>query len=117
MSKTTVPATPSLKEAAAAALEDWGPLEEATGQAMATSGLTLWSEGIQEVGVWECAPGPSRWRLETHEMVHIVAGRMTVTVDGGAPQALVAGDVAIFPSGWSGTWEIEETLRKVYVIF
>jgi len=30
---------------------------------------------------------------------------------------LVTGDTAVFPRGWSGTWEIAETLRKLYVIF
>ena len=25
-------------------------------------------------GVWECTPGPSRWLLETHEVIHLVAG-------------------------------------------
>jgi uncharacterized cupin superfamily protein len=118
MSDVTVPATAFLHDAAAVGdLEDWGPLEEATGAAMATSGRTLWQEGDSEVGVWECAPGPSRWVLETHEFVQIVGGRMTVTVDGGEPVELGPGDAAVFPRGWSGTWEIHETLRKVYVIF
>ncbi len=35
------PATPCLAAAAAAELDDWGPLEEATGDEMKTSGLTL----------------------------------------------------------------------------
>ncbi len=81
-------------------------------------GLHLWKgQGDQEVGIWECTPGPSRWLLETHEFIQVVAGRMTVTVDGGGPLELAAGDTAVFPKGWSGTWDIAETLRKVYVIF
>jgi hypothetical protein len=56
--------TPFLADAADAKLEDWGPLEEATGEPMQTSGTTLWSgEGDQDTGVWECTPGPSRWTL------------------------------------------------------
>jgi hypothetical protein len=35
--------TPFLADAADAKLEDWGPLEEATGEPMQTSGTTLWS--------------------------------------------------------------------------
>jgi uncharacterized cupin superfamily protein len=42
---------------------------------------------------------------------------MTVTPDGGTPTEIAAGDVAVFRRGWSGTWEIHETLRKVYAIF
>ena len=53
-----ITATPFLAAAADAKLEDWGPLEEATGEPMHTSGTTLWSgEGTQETGVWECTPG------------------------------------------------------------
>jgi len=111
------PATPYLAAAATAELEDWGPLEEATGEEMTTSGLTLWKDGDQEVGVWECTPGPSYWTLQTHEFVQILAGRMTVTPDGGEPTEIAAGDVAVFPRGWAGTWQIHETIRKVYVLF
>jgi uncharacterized cupin superfamily protein len=28
-----------------------------------------------------------------------------------------AGDVAVFPLGWTGIWDIHETVRKVYSIF
>jgi len=56
-----ITATPFLAAAADAKLEDWGPLDEATGEPMHTSGTTVWSgEGAQEAGVWECTPGPSR---------------------------------------------------------
>ena len=117
-------ATPFLATAADAKLEDWGPLDEATGDVMHTSGTTLWSgEGAQEtgvcpeVGVWECTAGPSRWKLEDNEFVHILSGRMTVTPDGGEPADIGPGDTAVFPRGWSGTWQIHETIRKVYVLF
>ena len=98
-------------------LEDWGPLEEATGAEMLTWGVTLWEDGDASAGVWECTPGPSRWLLDTHEVIHVVAGRMTVTPDGGEPTEIAVGDVAVFPKGWSGTWDIHEKLRKVYAIF
>src|SRR6266581_5790863 len=109
--------TPNLAGAATAELDDWGPLAEATGEEMRTSGITFWTDGDQEAGVWECTPGPSYWTLETHEFVQILAGRMTVTPDGGQPTEIGPGDVAVFPRGWAGTWLIHETIRKVYVIF
>jgi uncharacterized cupin superfamily protein len=117
MSEKTIPLTTFIRHADTAELEDWGALKEATGAEMATSGLTLWTDGDQEIGIWQCTPGPSRWLLETHEFVHIVGGRMTVTIDGGEPVELSKGDTAVFPKGWSGTWDIAETVRKVYVIF
>ena len=114
----TIPAiTPYLADATAADLEDWGPLEEATGEVMSTSGVELWADGDSSVGIWQCTPGPSRWTLETNEVVHIVAGRMTVTPDGGEPAEIAAGGVAVFPRGWTGSWHVQETIRKVYAIF
>jgi hypothetical protein len=85
---------------------------------MHTSGTTRWTgEGDQEAGVWECTAGPSRWSLETNEFVHILSGRMTVTPDGGEPADIGPGDTAVFPRGWTGTWRIHETIRKLYVLF
>jgi uncharacterized cupin superfamily protein len=98
-------------------LEDWGPLEEATGPEMQTSGLTLWESGAASSGIWECTAGPSRWILETNEFVHLLAGHMTVTPDAGDPVELGPGDAMVFPRGWTGTWVITETLRKLYVIY
>ncbi|MDT5287019.1 MAG: hypothetical protein QOF88_1908, partial [Mycobacterium sp.] len=28
-----------------------------------------------------------------------------------------SGDKAVFPKGWTGTWELHETVRKAYSIF
>jgi len=113
----TNPATPYLAAAATAELEDWGPLEEATGPEMTTSGLTLWKDGDQEAGVWECTPGPSHWTLETHEFVQILSGRMTVTPAGGQPIELGAGDIAVFARGWSVSCFLYRTVRNAYVLF
>jgi uncharacterized protein len=114
----TTAALPLIRDADRVELEDTGPLEEATGKEMKTSGLTLW-EGSDdaEAGIWECTSGPSRWELETNEFVHVLSGRMTVTRDGGSPVELGPGDTALFEKGWSGTWEIQTTIRKLYVIF
>jgi uncharacterized cupin superfamily protein len=115
---TTTIATPHLPDAAnVGELEDWGPLDEATGAPMQTCGVTIWEDGDASAGVWECTVGPSRWLLDTHEVIHLVAGRMTVTPDDGEPTEINAGDVAVFPKGWSGTWDIHEPVRKVYAIF
>jgi uncharacterized protein len=111
-------AAPTLTQAATMTeLEDWGPLEEATGPEMKTSGYTFWEDGSSSSGVWVCSPGPSYWELDTNEFVHIIGGSMSVTADGGEAVTLKSGDTMMFPRGWKGTWEIHETLRKLYVIF
>src|SRR4051812_41770550 len=99
------------------ALEDWGPLAEATGEPMTTRGLTLWENGPLSAGIWECTAGPSYWVQNENEVIQVLSGRMTVTIDGGEAVELGAGDLAVFPKGWSGTWDIHETIRKVYAIF
>lgn len=69
-------------------------------------------------GIWESDPGVSRWEFLTRgEIVHILAGKMTVTQDDGEPIELVAGSVAFFPLGWTGVWEVLEPVRKFYVVY
>ena len=76
-----ITATPFLAAAADAKLEDWGPLDEATGEPMNTSGTTLWSgDGAQEAGVWECMPGPSRWSLDA-QLVAAARRRLDAKAD------------------------------------
>ena len=107
----------ALRIAVNAELEDWGPLEEATGHSMATHGVELWAQGTASAGIWQCEPGPSHWVLDINEVIYLVAGRMTVTPDGGESKEIGVGDIAVFPLGWSGTWEIHETVRKIYSMF
>ena len=114
--------TTVLSAAATAELEDWGLLEEATSEEvpMQTHGLTLWTgpEGSgQETGIWQCTAGPSYWVQAENEFIYILSGSLTVTPDGGKPATFGAGDCAMFPRGWRGTWDLHETVRKVYVLF
>jgi uncharacterized cupin superfamily protein len=120
--------TTVLAAAATAELEDWGLLDEATdaGTPMQVHGLTMWSaaadagsddEGGPEAGTWQCTAGPSYWVQAENEFVYILSGSLTVTPDGGKPATFGAGDCAMFPRGWRGTWDLHETVRKVYVVF
>jgi uncharacterized protein len=114
--------TTVLSAAATAELEDWGLLEEATSAdtPMQVHGLTMWTgpEGSgQETGIWQCTAGPSYWVQEENEFIYLLSGSLTVTPDGGKPATFGAGDSAMFPRGWRGTWDLHETVRKVYVLF
>ena len=42
---------------------------------------------------------------------------MTVQRDGEEGVELSAGSSAVFELGWSGTWTVHETLRKVFVVY
>jgi uncharacterized cupin superfamily protein len=68
-------------------------------------------------GIWECEPGASRWEFDTRgEIIHVVAGAMTIQEDGHEPEQIAAGQTAYFPIGWHGVWTVTERLRKVFVV-
>jgi uncharacterized cupin superfamily protein len=74
------------------------------------------ADGIH-VGVWECAPGG--WPIQNRqdcETATIVSGKGRITDADGTIWPLETGTVITLPKGWSGRWDITETLRKVYVI-
>ena len=78
---------------------------------------TMFNEDSIHVGVWECTPGG--WAIENRsdsETASIVSGRGVITDANGSTHALVPGAIVTLPVGWSGRWDITETLRKVFVI-
>ena len=85
---------------------------------MQTSGVTLWSsaDGSQDAGVWQCTAGPSYWVQEENEFVHILSGSLTVTPDGGRRGSWARRRRGV-PARLARTWDLHETVRKVYVIF
>lgn len=42
---------------------------------------------------------------------------MTVTPDGGDAAEIGPGGTAVFPRGWTGSWQIHEPVRQFYVLF
>ena len=104
-------------DVSSASLEPWGQRPGATGEAATSGWKLLDQEGQPAVGVWECTPGS--WtvtdRRDTETSV-IVSGRARVTDADGTAHDLGAGDVLVLPLGWSGTWEILEPTRKVYIV-
>ncbi len=68
-------------------------------------------------GVWECAP--TREEIDAYpvdEMMTILSGSVTVSMDGGMAETFTAGDTFFIPKGTRCVWEITETLRKYYFI-
>jgi uncharacterized protein len=69
------------------------------------------------MGVWECTPGSYLRQIAEGELMHILSGQCTFTPEGGEPIAIQAGDTVFFPPDTNGRWDIEDTMRKVYVVF
>lgn len=94
------------------------PSAVALEEPMQTRALIVFDAEKVTMGSWECEPGHSRWEfIDRGEFIHVLFGSMTVTEDGGEPETLSAGSTAVFPIGWTGTWTVHETLRKVFTVY
>ena len=98
-------------------LAPWGPRVGFDSGDPQTSGVIFFEGHGVSVGVWECTPGG--WtiteRADTETML-LLRGTATITPLGGDPVDLEEGDVFVLPRGWSGRWDVTETVRKLYVI-
>ena len=110
-------AIPAAAGAAKMDLNPAGPRAGADRGDPQVSAKEIFSDGSIQVGVWECTPGgwPIVGRGDT-EVAQIVSGKGTVTDADGTEHLLVPGSVITLPKGWSGRWDLTETLRKVYVL-
>ncbi|MEN9621261.1 MAG: hypothetical protein RL499_1454 [Actinomycetota bacterium] len=73
--------------------------------------------GPVETGIWQAEPGTfTATRDGYHEICYLISGRVTLTEEGEEPLELEAGDLFVTPAGWRGTWQVHESLRKVFVI-
>jgi uncharacterized cupin superfamily protein len=97
-------------------LEPWGPRVGSDSGDPQTSGVSFFEGHGVSVGVWECTPGG--WAIldrPTTETMLLLAGSVTITPVEGEAVDLVEGDVFVLPKGWSGRWDVTETVRKLYV--
>lgn len=74
------------------------------------------TSGAFSAGIWEAEPGAWRVRYTEDEYCEILAGVSELTGDDGRVVTVRAGDRFVVPAGFSGTWRVLETTRKVYVI-
>jgi uncharacterized cupin superfamily protein len=72
--------------------------------------------GKLAAGQWEATPG--KWRIAYAEWEYIVmlSGRCIVTGDDGERIEAGPGDTFVIEPGFTGTWEVLETMRKHWVI-
>jgi uncharacterized cupin superfamily protein len=82
------------------------------------SGTILWKseDGTRACGVWECTPGAFRW-VHADETLCLVAGRVTVTPEGGEPFEIRPGDIVFFKEGTPTEWKVSETVRKAFHLY
>lgn len=71
----------------------------------------------ERTGVWECTPGDWRRQITKAEFCTFLEGKAVFEPDEGEPLTIMAGDSLYFPANSLGVWRVEETLRKIYIIF
>lgn len=105
------------KQTATLLLDESNPVAVPLGEpvAVASTHSVERADGV-ETGVWECTPGRWRRQIVQQEFCHFIAGRATFTPDGGEPVVIEAGDAILLPANSMGVWDIQETLRKSYVL-
>ncbi|MCC6140087.1 MAG: DUF861 domain-containing protein [Nitrospira sp.] len=76
-------------------------------------------EANGNAGIWECQPGgwPVINRPDT-EFAYIISGKARLTdEETGEVREIEGGDLVLLLPGWTGRWDIIETVRKVYAIY
>ncbi|MBX3567203.1 MAG: cupin domain-containing protein [Rhizobiaceae bacterium] len=109
--------TPNWSDAAAVALDDWGPgANTLEGQPQASGKiLSVNADGSSECGLWSCTPGKRRVAFAADEFCYFTGGRGTYVHESGEEIPVSAGTVIFFPAGWSGISIITETLSKAFM--
>lgn len=77
----------------------------------------IFNDGKSQAGVWQCTPGG--WSVNDRpdtETATILSGKGVITDNSGRKTDIGPGSIVTLPRGWTGRWDITETVRKVYVI-
>jgi len=99
-------------------LENQGSVRpDATRGLPKTIARTLYDIGPTEVGTWSCSPGSFPYLpRDTDECFYVLDGLFFLTNADGTAQRCTNGDTVVIPKGWYGTWDILETVTKLWVI-
>jgi uncharacterized protein len=75
------------------------------------------ADGRFSSGIWESKPGKWRCVFTENEFCQILSGILVVTGDDGQTATYRAGDAFVSPAGFTGTWDVIETVRKHYAFY
>lgn len=117
-----MPTTVLLRNAPAHAIAAFAPKSTTLTPGQSEGSMEFWtasgvSPGPIETGIWEADAGTfTATREGYHELCYLLSGRVTLVEEGEQPLEVAAGDLFVTPAGWRGTWQVHETVRKIYVI-
>lgn len=69
--------------------------------------------GVHGWPVWKDGEGARTLTLDADEKSYLLAGRATLTPNGGEPVTVNKGDLVVIPAGICH-WEVHETVRRHY---
>ncbi|XXN66613.1 cupin domain-containing protein (plasmid) [Enterobacter ludwigii] len=101
-------------------MENWGSVAGLPGTgSIALSGIQKVIPGMEDIdtGIFECGVGSYRRSVKQAEIMHFLNGNGSFTPDGEETLNFKPGDSFFFEANTEGTWVIENTMRKLYVIF
>lgn len=75
------------------------------------------ADGRFRSGIWESEPGEWRCIFTESEFCQILSGVLVVTGDDGQTATYRAGDAFVSPAGFTGTWNVVETVRKHFAYY
>lgn len=78
----------------------------------------LAATGQVSAGIWQCEPGA--WKIAfapgKDEFFCVIEGRLRITDENGQASIFSAGEACVIPGGFTGSFEVLETVRKYYVL-
>ena len=102
-----------------AIISDWSAPAHILARAPKTGAANVYSDrtGQFHAGIWESTPGKWKVTYREEEFCLLLQGRVALVAENGDKVEYKIGDAFVIPSGFQGTWETLETVRKYYVIF
>ena len=77
------------------------------------------ADGQFGLGVWEAKPGtldiPEPYPVD--ELMYVLSGKIVLTDAKGNREEYGPGEGVVLPKGWSGTFEVPEGVRKIWVSY
>ena len=74
--------------------------------------------GQVRVGVWEATAYTERMtNYPKDEFMVVIEGSVTIVEEDGREKTFVKGDSFFMPSGFTGIWKQEETMKKYFMVF
>jgi len=68
-------------------------------------------------GIWQSEIGKWKINYTEEEFCQILEGVSLITDAAGSAVTVSAGESFVIPSGFTGTWEVVEKTKKIYVIY